>query len=56
MLFENYIYTLEMDSPGNQHCANCIDTLPFPIPVTMLLAGHYSKLNKLPRDFLKNMY
>jgi len=29
ILFEKYIYilALEMDSPGNLHCANCIDTL-----------------------------
>ena len=33
ILFEKYIYilTLEMASPGNQHCAGCIDTLSFPI-------------------------
>jgi len=29
ILFEIYIYilTLEMTSPGNRHCANCIGTL-----------------------------
>jgi len=26
-----YILTLEMASPGNQHCASCIGTLPFRI-------------------------
>ena len=26
-----YILALEMASPGNQHCANCIGTLLFPI-------------------------
>jgi len=26
-----YILALEMDSPGNQQCANCIGTLSFPI-------------------------
>jgi len=33
ILFEKYIYilALEMASPGNQHCANCIGTLPFPV-------------------------
>ena len=33
ILFEKYIYilALEMASPGNQHCANCIGTLSFPI-------------------------
>ena len=33
ILFEKciYIFALEMASPGNQHCANCIDTLSFPI-------------------------
>jgi len=33
ILFEKRIYllALEMASPGNQHCANCIGTLLFPI-------------------------
>jgi len=33
ILFEKYIYilALEMTSTGNQHCANCIGTLSFPI-------------------------
>jgi len=33
ILFEKYIYilALEMASPGNQHCANCIGALSFPI-------------------------
>ena len=33
ILFEKYIYSLslEMAGPGNQHCANCIGTLLFPI-------------------------
>jgi len=33
ILFEKYIYilALEIASPGKQHCANCIGTLPFPI-------------------------
>jgi len=33
ILFEKYIFILawEMASPGNQHCANCIGTLSFPI-------------------------
>jgi len=31
-VFEKYIYilALEMASPGNQHCANCIGALSFP--------------------------
>jgi len=32
-VFEKYIYNilaLEMASPGNQHCANCVGTLSFP--------------------------
>jgi len=35
MLPEKYIYilSLEMASPGNQHCASCIGTLSFPIAV-----------------------
>jgi len=33
ILFEKciYILALEMASPGNQHCTNCIGTLLFPI-------------------------
>jgi len=33
IVFEKYTYilALEMASPGNQHCANCIGTLSFPI-------------------------
>ena len=33
ILLEKYIYILasEMASPSNQHCANCIGTLSFPI-------------------------
>jgi len=33
ILFEKYIYTLalKMASSGNQHCANCIGALSFPI-------------------------
>jgi len=27
----NYMLALEMTSPVNQHCANCIGTLSFPI-------------------------
>jgi len=31
ILFQKYIYilTLELASPGNQHCAKCIGTLSF---------------------------
>ena len=33
ILFEKYMYilALEMAIPGNQHCANCIGTLSFPV-------------------------
>jgi len=33
ILFEKYIYILALEkaSPENQHCANCINTLSFPI-------------------------
>jgi len=33
LLFEKYIFilALEVASPGNQHCANCIGTLSFPM-------------------------
>jgi len=35
ILFEKYIniLALEMASPGNRHCASCIDALSFPIVV-----------------------
>jgi len=33
-LFIN-ILALKMASPGNQHCANCIGTFSFPIPITL---------------------
>jgi len=40
ILFEKYIYilALEMASPGNQHCANYIGTLSFPIAVVITSA------------------
>jgi len=34
ILFEKYVFiffSLEMTSPENQHCANCIGTLSFPM-------------------------
>jgi len=31
-----YISALEMASPGNQHCANCIGTLSFPIRIVFM--------------------
>jgi len=36
-LFEKYIYilALELASLGNQHCANCIGTLSFPIAIKL---------------------
>ena len=35
ILFEkNYILALETASPGNQHCANCVGTLSFPLVAT----------------------
>ena len=41
ILFEKYIYVLalEMASPGNQHCANCIGTLSFPKLYRIYLTG-----------------
>jgi len=35
---EKYIYilALEVASPGNQHCANCIGKLSFPMPLQVL--------------------
>ena len=41
ILFEKYIYilALEMASPGNQHCANCIGTLSFPVGKLRIRGG-----------------
>jgi len=38
ILFEKYIYilALEMASPGNQHCANCIGTFSFLMTVLVV--------------------
>ena len=30
-IFRRYISALEMASSGNQHCANCVGTLWFPV-------------------------
>ena len=35
-----------MASPGNQHCANCIGTLSFPVSCS----SRYSKKSKAVRD------
>jgi len=42
ILFEKciYILALEMASPGNRHCANCIGTLSFPITPAGQLNGN----------------
>jgi len=39
-LFEKYIHilALEMASPGNQHSANCIGALSFPISLLPMIA------------------
>jgi len=39
MLYEKYIYilALEMASPGNQHCANCVCKLSLHIGLTRFL-------------------
>jgi len=39
ILFEKYIYilALEMASPGNQHCANCIGIRSFSMEVCLLV-------------------
>jgi len=49
ILFQKYIYilALEMASPGNQHCANCIGTLSFPIAL-------FGKMNKSRKVADKN--
>ena len=40
ILFEKYFYflTLEMASPGNQHCASCIGALSFPMWISIQCA------------------
>jgi len=45
IFFEKYIYilALEMASPGNQHCANCIGTLSFPTLYRRYLADLKTK-------------
>jgi len=42
-----YISAIEMASPVNQHCANCIDTLSFPIGPTIWnsLPGSHSVIS-----------
>jgi len=42
ILFEKYVHilALEMASPRNQHCANCIGTLSFPICVVHCCHSH----------------
>ena len=43
ILFEKYTYilVLEMASQGNEHCANCIGTLSFPIDVCFHFCTQY---------------
>ena len=56
VLFEKYtnILALEMASPGNRHCANCIGTLSFPIPIPRLSHRPYMlKLTHQPRVGLR---
>ena len=50
ILFEKYSYilALEMASPANQHCANCIGTLSFPILISVM--NHFRAV-LLPRTF-----
>jgi len=54
ILFEKHIYisALEMSSPGNRHCANCIGTLSFPVktaqmPSSVCIFGVLVELEKL---------
>jgi len=42
-----YILALEIASWGNQHCANCIGTLSFPIGLTWLHVGSKEVVQKL---------
>ena len=62
ILFGKYIYslTLEMAGPVNQHCANCIDTLSFPLALAtdggarcgfllVTTVSHAKRLNRLCR-------
>jgi len=40
-----YILALEMASPENQHCANCIGTLSTSIPISRLNSTQVTQLN-----------
>jgi len=44
-IFEKYIYisALEMASPGNRHCANCIGTLSFPVKSGHAVTPRYDR-------------
>jgi len=46
-LFEKYVYilSLEMASPGNRHCANCIGSISFPIFVVRQTLSPESVVN-----------
>jgi len=48
ILFEKdmYILALEMASPENQHCANCIGALSFPIQGAVRQKPVYLKLKR----------
>jgi len=51
ILFEKshiYILALRMASPGNRHCANCIDTLSFPIAAAALCCGAVAAVRLAP--------
>jgi len=47
ILFEKYIYilALEMASPGNQHCANCIGTLSFTMALSVRVDSSVSVIS-----------
>jgi len=44
ILFEKYILALEMASPGNRHCANCIDQRTFTFPVELVCRAGVSEI------------
>jgi len=53
ILFEKYIniLALEMASPGNRHCVNCIGTLSFPVAVSKLCVKSMPLRSTVAADF-----
>jgi len=50
-----YILALEMASPENQHCANCIGALSFPIQGAVRQKPVYLKLKRHEPELIKKL-